>query len=121
MNRTRTFQILDLRCALNPGLRHAVPKLAGGHELSRRIGALPIEQQEEVVRVIHIVEDTKADFPRSFPGDDMRIEGFFPAIEIRNLVTDQNVNHKSVLHISIVLSKIRNLPRNVNSQMNQAV
>jgi hypothetical protein len=35
-------------------------------------------------------------------------------------VTDQDVNHESVLHISIVSSKIRNLPRNVNSQMNKA-
>ena len=38
----------------------------------RLIGTLPIQQQENVVRVFHVVEDVKADFSGSLPRDDMR-------------------------------------------------
>ena len=121
MHRTRIFQILNLRRTLDSGLLHAIPQLARVHELSRLIGTRPIQQQENVVRIFQVVENMKAYLSRTLTGDDMLIESFLPAVEIRYLVTDQDMNHQSVLHISNVSSKIRNLQRNVNSQMNKAL
>ena len=61
----------------------------------RLLDALPIQQQDYVVRIFDVVKEVKADFAGALASDEVRIESFFPAVEIRNLVADQNVHHES--------------------------
>jgi hypothetical protein len=110
------LEVVNLRTPLDSRFLHLLSQIRRGHEFSRILYTLPIEQHDNIARVLHIVEELASGFAGVLTGVEVRVENLFPAAVVSDFMTDQNMHHRKSL--SFVRSRICISREIVNWQMN---
>src|SRR5579863_1477668 len=108
MDGTSVLEILNFRGTLYAGFVHGIAEFGGGHKASSFVRAVPVQQQEQVVRVVGVVEESEPGLAGALALGQVGVECLLPAAVVRNLVADENVHHDSASQW-FLLPRYRNL------------
>src|SRR5579863_1224509 len=115
MDGTSVLEILNFRGTLYAGFVHGIAEFGGGHKASSFVRAVPVQQQEQVVRVVGVVEESEPGLAGALALGQVGVECLLPAAVVRNLVADENVHHDSASQW-FLLPRYRNLRLRGKSQ-----